>query len=68
MHEPTEIRRMIRVINSNSHYLYQLQHDVIEAERIADQLERMMWFKRTVLHMDKKVGFYIYLICINYKQ
>jgi hypothetical protein len=56
MREPTEIRRIIRLINNNPHYLYHMQHDVIEAERVVDQLERMMWFKRSVLHMDKNVS------------
>jgi len=57
MRDSHEIHRLIRIINTNPLYLYHLQHDVIEAERIADELDRVMWYKRTVLHMDKKVNF-----------
>ena len=59
MRDSHEIHRMIRIINNNPLYLYHLQQDAIEAERIADELDRVMWIRRTVLHMDKKVRHYL---------
>ena len=56
MRDSQEIHRMVHIINNNPLYLYHLQHDAIEAERIADEVDRVMWYKRTVLHMDKKVN------------